>query len=138
MRYFLATFLVLFVVTCSVAAKADDLMPKIAYLSEEDMQEMLCPSGQCLEIVAFYDNDSKTIVLREGFDPTKEYDLSILLHEFVHHLQNINGMQPSRCRGDRERQAYEVQRTFLKERGHKDKVMGIDMFTQFIITQCGE
>jgi len=138
MRYVLAAILVLFVVTCSVATKAEDLMPKVAYLSEEDMQEMLCPSGQCLEIVAFYDDASQTIVLREGFDPTKEYDLSLLLHEFVHHLQKINGHKRSDCVGDRERQAYQVQRTFLKERGHKDtnKVLGVDMLTQMIITQC--
>ena len=130
--------LVLFLTT--FPAHADDLMPKVKYLSKEDVQAYFCSDPNCMEVVAFYDKLSRTIVLRDTFDPANEFDLSALIHEFVHHLQNINGEKRSRCRGDRERQAYEVQRTFLKERGHKDtdKVMGIDLFTQFIITQCGE
>lgn len=120
-------------------ALADDaLMPRVQYLTKEQIQAYMCPQGNCLEVVAFYDKRSKTIVLRDTFDPTKEYDLSILLHEFVHHLQNLNRYQRSRCVGEEEDQAYSTQRAFLKSRGHQDtdEVMGIDMFTQKILSLC--
>ena len=132
MRYII---LVLFLTSC-----AAPLMPHVERKTPEEINAIFCPGGGCLETIALYNKVTYTITLADTFDPKNEFDLSTLLHEFTHHLQNINGEKRSRCRGDRERQAYEVQRTFLKERGHKDtdKVMGIDLFTQFIITQCGE
>lgn len=117
-----------------------EIMPNVALISKEDMQQYTCPEGDCIEVMAFYDRPSRTIVLRDTFDPTKEYDLSTLLHEFVHHLQEINGFQKSMCSGDREKQAYQTQRRFLELRGDKDtdKTLNVDAFTESLITSCGE
>jgi len=118
--------------------RPEPFMPKVVLKSSEEINREFCPDGGCLNTVALYNNDTQTITVNKNLDPTKEYDLSVLLHEFVHHLQNINGERRSDCVGEREGQAYTTQRAFLKSRGHKDtsEVMGIDAFTELLISQC--
>ena len=116
------------------------LMPEVELLSGDEINEIYCPSGGCLNTVALYNRETQTIIINETFDPSKEYDLSVLLHEFIHHLQNINGDKRIGCAGDMEKQAYETQRRFLETRGTADtsKLMGIDTFTQLLITTCDD
>lgn len=116
----------------------DTFMPRVVLKSSEEINREFCPDGGCLNTVALYNNDTKTITVNENLDPTKEYDISVLLHEFIHHLQNINGHRRSDCSGEREGQAYTTQRAFLKSRGDKDTsaTMGVDAFTELLISQC--
>jgi hypothetical protein len=118
----------------------NDVMPDIRLLSGDEINEIYCPSGGCLNTVALYNRETQTITINETFDPADEYDLSVLLHEFIHHLQNINGDKRTGCAGDMEKQAYETQRRFLETRGTADtsKLMGIDTFTQLLITTCDD
>ena len=140
MRYIaVAIIAALFSAGLSVAySQPPAFMPRVQLKSTEEINRIFCPDGGCLNTVALYNNKTRTITVNENLDPTKEYDLSVLLHEFVHHLQNINGERRSDCVGEREGQAYTTQRAFLKSRGDKNtsETMNVDAFTELLISQC--
>ena len=88
-----------------------------------------------------YDFETKTIILREGFDINTVHDKSILLHELAHHLQYQNYKnENAACLGELEREAYDLQDKWLKEKYDVDvySTIGIDEFYLIIITQCRE
>ena len=63
-------------------------------------------------VMAVYDDASPTIVMDDAWTGQSAEELSILVHEMVHHLQNLAGHQHP-CRGAREKLAYEAQERFL-------------------------
>jgi hypothetical protein len=74
-------------------------------------------------VVAIYDDVARTIYLPETWTGSTPTELSILVHEMVHHLQNLAGMTFA-CHEERERLAYAAQRDWLTLFGH-------DLFTDF-------
>jgi hypothetical protein len=66
------------------------------------------------DIVAFYDDARRRITLPSTFDIRR--DQGTLVHELVHHLQNVHGRQ-FRCPAEREREAYLIQARFVAETG---------------------
>lgn len=91
--------------------------------------------------LGLYDFETKTIILREGFDINTVHDKSILLHELAHHLQYQNNKnENAACLGELEREAYDLQDKWLKEKYDVDvySTIGIDEFYLIIITQCRE
>lgn len=69
---------------------------------------------------AYYDAASATIYLIEPWSPSDPHDLSVLLHELVHHRQAAVGYW--RCPGAQELPAYRLQDAWLKERGLEARV----------------
>jgi hypothetical protein len=69
------------------------------------------------DIVALYSNESKTIYLMDGWTGKTPAELSILVHEMVHHLQNV-GQLKFACPEEREELAYKAQElvTFTRAR----------------------
>ena len=65
-------------------------------------------SCQAAKLVGFYDKNV-TIYLRPSFDIDDTVDRSNLLHELVHYVQWHNNQQNSRCLGQLEVEAYELQ-----------------------------
>jgi len=63
---------------------------------------------------AFYDPDTATISLVDPWSATSSHDVSVLLHEFVHHRQVGRGYA---CQGAEEMPAYRAQADWLAERG---------------------
>ncbi|WP_108658258.1 DUF6647 family protein [Acuticoccus kandeliae] len=63
-------------------------------------------------VYAFYDEQSGTIYLPDTWSETSPADVSILVHETVHHLQSLAGSKYA-CPAARERQAYEAQARWL-------------------------
>ena len=57
------------------------------------------------DIVSLYSNESKTIFLLDGWTGKTPAELSILVHEMVHHLQNV-GQLKFACPEEREELAY--------------------------------
>src|SRR5881275_1766823 len=45
------------------------------------------------DIVALYSNESKTIYLLDGWKGNSPAELSVLVHEMVHHLQNVGQLK---------------------------------------------
>jgi hypothetical protein len=64
------------------------------------------------EVLAVYDDRKQTIYLSEGWVSHDPADVSILVHEMVHHLQSKAGLTFP-CPAARERLAYEAQARWL-------------------------
>jgi hypothetical protein len=88
------------------------------------------------QVVAVYDDARRTIYLPEGWTGATLAERSILVHEMVHHLQNLGGLT-FECAGAREKVAYEAQDDWLKARGGDlEKEFETDMFTILIAGAC--
>jgi hypothetical protein len=100
-------------------------MPEVHVVPQTFIAELVC-KGPC-RIQAFYHPDFGVFVdekLRLDSDP---YAQSILLHELVHHAQEVSGrfgMLPSEChrRSAAETEAYEIQNKFLAQRGAPQRI----------------
>lgn len=92
--------------------------------------------GQIPDVVAVYDDERHTIFLPEGWTGTTPAELSVLVHEMVHHLQNVNG-QKFECPAAREKPAYLAQDQWLKQFGHNlENDFSVDMFTIVVKSAC--
>jgi hypothetical protein len=131
----------------NLSVQANFELPHIEYASQARMIEMRFhvthsaaqsanAVGQFPDVVAIYDDNRRTIVLPEGWTGTTPAELSILVHEMVHHLQNVNG-QKFECTAAREKPAYLAQDKWLKEFGHTlENDFNVDMFTIVIKSAC--
>lgn len=89
------------------------------------------------EVVAVYDDKRKVIFLREGFSLGTPAELSVLVHEMVHHLQNVGGLR-FECPQAREDVAYKAQNRWLGLFGRDlEADFDIDAFTLLVTTRCG-
>lgn len=89
-----------------------------------------------LEIVSVYDDVTKTIYLPEDWTGRTPGELSILVHEMVHHLQNV-GRLKFECPQQREQLAYKAQDQWLRLFGRDLlREFKIDPFTLLIKTKC--
>jgi hypothetical protein len=87
-------------------------------------------------VVALYDNNSKTIFLSDDWVGTSQSDQSILVHEMVHHLQNVAKLK-FECPMAREKAAYMAQGKWLRQFGMSlEKEFEVDMFTVLFFSAC--
>jgi len=91
---------------------------------------------QIAQVISVYDDSTKTIYLPDGWTSSQPADLSVLVHEMVHHLQNIAGLKFA-CPQEREQLAYRAQERWLGLFGH-DLVhdFELDAFTLLVKTKC--
>jgi len=88
------------------------------------------------ETVAVYDDATSTIYLPEGWNGNTPAQLSVLVHEMVHHLQN-RGKLKFECHRAREKLAYQAQEQWLQLFGHDlERDFEIDPFTRLVISSC--
>jgi hypothetical protein len=79
----------------------------------------------------------RTIYLPKTWTGDTPVELSILVHEMVHHLQNLAGMTFA-CPGAREKLAYAAQKDWLALFGHDlFTEFETDAFTLLVRTECG-
>jgi hypothetical protein len=89
------------------------------------------------DTVAVYDDRDGTIYLPEGWTGRTPAELSVLVHELVHHLQNKTG-QRFACGGEREKAAYEAQQRWLTMFGRDlFQEFEVDALTLLVRTNCG-
>lgn len=87
-------------------------------------------------VVAIYDTSSRTIYLPENWRGESATDQSILVHEMVHHLQNLAGVK-FECPAAREKAAYLAQDKWLARFGKSlESDFDVDMFTVVISSAC--
>lgn len=87
-------------------------------------------------IHALYDDASETIYLPTNWRRSSQRDLSVLVHEMAHHMQNVGGVAYD-CGGARERPAYRAQARWLKDAGLTlESAFGLDPMTVFVRTNC--
>ena len=116
-------------------------LPEVRRMSREDMARVFAgetpgaSSGRQIE--ALYDSRNTTILLAPDWNPERARDISVLLHEMVHHMQ-FAADAPADCPAARERTAYDLQTAWLEEHD-------LDLFDEFelngltlmILTTCG-
>lgn len=96
-------------------------LPPVQLKPLPELQAMVCRGGKC-QLRGFY-------IPRQGVFLNDTLDLrndliarSVLLHELVHHVQQLSGkfdILPNACDRwfSREREAYELQNAYLRENG---------------------
>jgi hypothetical protein len=99
----------------------------------ELQQKML---GAARDLVAVYNEDTRTIYLSEIWRGELPAEVSILVHEMVHHLQNQAQLK-FECLQEREEMAYKAQDRWLGQSGLSLATeFGIDPFTRLVRTRC--
>jgi hypothetical protein len=88
------------------------------------------------DILSLYNNESKTIYLMDGWTGKTPAELSILVHEMVHHLQNI-GQLKFVCPEEREELAYQAQDSWLHFFGRDlERDFQMDPFSVLVKSKC--
>lgn len=88
------------------------------------------------DIVAIYDDATRTIYLPAGWSDKTAADLSVLVHEMVHHMQNEAGLKFA-CPEVREEMAFAAQEKWLALFGGSlEADFGLDRFTLMVRTHC--
>ena len=88
------------------------------------------------EIIAAYDDKSQTIYLPEGWTGATAVELSVLVHEMAHHLQNLGHLKYE-CLPAREQIAYAAQDKWLGLFGlNLAHEFEIDDWTLAVSTKC--
>ncbi|MBR0817666.1 DUF6647 family protein [Bradyrhizobium liaoningense] len=88
------------------------------------------------EVVALYDNETRTILLPDDWGGTSPADQSVLVHEMVHHLQNVGKLKFD-CPQAREKLAYLAQDKWLERFGLTlENEFDVDMFTVLVSSAC--
>jgi hypothetical protein len=91
---------------------------------------------QVRQVVAVYNDHDKTIYLPNGWTGRTPAELSMLVHEMVHHLQNAAGLKYE-CPQAREKLAYEAQSKWLDLFGlNLENELDIDPLALIVSTQC--
>jgi len=100
------------------------------FTQEEDVDQL------AQRTVAIYDTSSKTILLPKDWTGSSPADQSVLVHEIVHHLQNLAKLKYE-CPGAREKVAYLAQDKWLARFGKSlENEFGVDMFTVVVSSAC--
>ena len=88
------------------------------------------------EVVALYDDATRTILLADDWVGTSPADRSVLVHELVHHVQNVGKLKFD-CPQAREKLAYLAQDKWLQQFGTSlEDEFDVDMFTVLISSTC--
>ena len=86
--------------------------------------------------MAVYSDATQTIYLPEGWTGRSPAELSVLVHELVHHVQNVAGLKYA-CPQEREKLAYEAQERWLGLFGHSlERDFELDGFSLLVKTRC--
>jgi hypothetical protein len=92
-------------------------------------------SGQS-DVVAVYVDRTRTIVLPQDWTGRTPAELSVLVHELVHHLQDLD-KRTYNCPQLREKLAYDAQEKWLGLFGRNlESEFGIDAMTLLVGTAC--
>lgn len=104
-------------------------------LSDEPREATKLPAGR-RDVVAAYCAQERTIYLARGWTGSTPVELSMLVHEMVHHLQHSGNLSYG-CREEREEVAYAAQAKWLALFGRDMNVeFDLDRFTLAMLTTC--
>jgi hypothetical protein len=114
--------------------------PQVAFLSGAEMNALRYRADSLPEhagnVVALYGDEIETVFLSDAWNGSTGGELSVLVHELTHHVQNVSDMK-FRCPEEREKLAYEAQDRWLALfQGDLEEEFQIDAFTLLIQTNC--
>jgi len=89
-----------------------------------------------LDLVAVYHDARRMIYFQEGWSSRSPADVSVLVHEMVHHLQNVGELKYE-CTEAREKPAYVAQTRWLSLHGKSlEGEFDLDPMTLLVRTAC--
>jgi hypothetical protein len=107
--------------------------PQVRFVAPQTMEAV---RGSAQTVEAIYEDASRTIFLDEKWEGKTPAELSVLVHEMVHHLQNLAGLKYE-CPQAREQQAYAAQQRWLGLFGSDlGKAFELDAMTLLVRTRC--
>ena len=91
-------------------------IPTVIFLPQAEMEQQYYGDKKHSDINlhAFYDTENDIIVLPDTWDRREPWDLSVLLHEIIHYVQDQNDIKFS-CVQEMEGQTYPLQKQYLKQ-----------------------
>lgn len=112
--------------------------PNLRQLSPDQIATMRY--GETVEgghdVQAVYDPSTQTIIVRHDWNSRSVADVSVLVHEIVHHLQYSASLD-FQCAGEREKLAYTAQQRWLQLFGQDlESAFNIDAMTLKLRTSC--
>jgi hypothetical protein len=94
--------------------------PRVVHVHPDALRDLaMNPNAQKERLRALYGRGDRIIYLRTNWDGTALADRSELVHELVHHFQNVYAL-PYSCNAARETLAYNLQIQWLREQGVAD------------------
>jgi hypothetical protein len=103
--------------------------------TEEALNSRSATSSES-DTVAVYFDSAQTIYLPQGWTGSTAAELSILVHEMVHHVQHLAGLKYE-CPQEREKLAYLAQDRWLNLFGHSfAQDFDLDGFSLMVKTAC--
>jgi hypothetical protein len=116
-------------------------LPAIRFASPEAMASRYRGAEAAAEggrtVVALYDRRARTIHLPEGWTGARAAEVSVLVHEMVHHLQHVAGHRFG-CPGQAEALAYEAQGRWLAHFGRDiGEEFAVDPLFLRLLAVCG-
>jgi hypothetical protein len=99
-------------------------MPKLYSMNEKDLQKHYCEGApKCDTVTAIYKDGA--IYFDEDYDAKHPVWRSILFHEMVHHVQYVRQGGTKTCDDwyKREREAYDLQASYLRKQASSDKTV---------------
>ena len=92
--------------------------PEIVFLPKSELVEMYVGDSQKdytpTDLWAFYNLESKKIFLRDTWDLHNPWNKSILLHELIHYVQDMNGVKFP-CTQAMEKESWPLQQKYLRQ-----------------------
>lgn len=123
-----------------------DELPEIAIEDRCEIERLFYGNAQldcgesAVSVQAIYDTRHSRMVLPESWTAESIYDVSMLVHELVHHLQASAGVTPATvaCTGrEIEKPAYDAQIAWLEAAGlDAYETMGINGLAYHLLTMC--
>ena len=116
-------------------------LPVITFISQEEIHFIVTKKdlkeNTVFIIQAAYIPENYTIYLPHDLKLDTLLFKSILIHELVHHIQNINDVSYP-CDGYIEKDAYNLEMKYLTQNGVEDpyKMISLDPLALMLITQC--
>ena len=109
-------------------------VPTVIFMNEQEMNRVYYKGREPIgELHGFYNLEKDVIILKNTWDRRNPWDLSILLHEVIHYVQDINEIQ-FQCNMEMEKLSWPLQQKYLIE------VHGIqwdyDGLWQMMVSNC--
>tara|TARA_A100001011_G_scaffold357940_1_gene403251 strand:+ start:167 stop:586 length:420 start_codon:yes stop_codon:yes gene_type:complete len=112
-------------------------LPSVVFLPQETMEQMFYGDNEYEpdSLHGMYNQDTDTIYLPDDWDRKSPWDMSVLVHEMVHYLQDMNNMKFN-CSNEMEKMAWPIQQFYLKKAHNYE--WDYDKLWFLVVSNCGD